>query len=94
MCEGGTNAATAPRICSEGLRGRLVTRQTDPLGYAVRHEHDASGNRTRTIDAKNQATTFAYDSRDRLTQITDPLNGQTRYGQYPGVTPVSWRVPR
>ncbi len=58
---------------------RQVTSGTDPLGNIVRNEYDAGGNRTRSIDAKNQATTFTYDTRGRLTTITDPLNQITRY---------------
>jgi RHS repeat-associated protein len=60
------------------------SRQTDPLGYAVRYQYDENGNRTATWDPKNQATTFTYDNRDRLTRITDPANGQTTY-QYDAV---------
>ncbi len=58
---------------------RQLISATDPLGNIVRNEYDAGGNRIRSIDAKNQATTFTYDTRGRLTAITDPLQQITRY---------------
>lgn len=56
-----------------------MTSVTDPLNNVVRSEYDNNGNRTRTYDARNFSTTFAYDNRDRPTSITDALNGITRY---------------
>lgn len=57
---------------------------TDPQGIIIRYEYDANGNLIRSYDGKNQLTSIAYDTRDRLTSITDPLNGVTAY-QYDAV---------
>jgi len=58
---------------------RLVISVKDPLNNVVSHEYDANGNRTRSLDAKIQATAFEYDNRDRLIKITDARNGITQY---------------
>ncbi|MFO0697909.1 MAG: RHS repeat domain-containing protein [Nitrospira sp.] len=41
---------------------------------------DGNGNLLTVKDAKNQITTFTYDSRNRLLSTTDPLNKVETYG--------------
>lgn len=40
-------------------------RETDPLGRAFVHHHDANGNVTRSVNRRGQAVTFGYDALDR-----------------------------
>lgn len=69
--------------------GRLTqtTRNYDPgrgqneegqYNIATRYEYDGSGNMVRVLDAFNRATSYTYDSANRRTSVSDPLNGETR----------------
>ncbi|QIE99987.1 RHS repeat-associated core domain-containing protein [Roseimicrobium sp. ORNL1] len=53
---------------------RVLTEST-PAGLLVTNEYDAL-NKTRTVDAKGQVTTFHYDDRHRLTQMKMFTNAQ------------------
>ncbi len=59
--------------------GRLVTEVLGP-NRTYLWEYDVNNNPTRIIDARNNATQFAFDALDRLTTDTDPLNNAAQTG--------------
>jgi len=56
-----------------------LTQVTDPLSGITVYTYDGNGNLLTVKDAKNQVTTFVYDSRNRLTSTTDPLGKVEQY---------------
>ncbi len=55
-----------------------VIRQTDPLGDALASAYNLSGDRTSTTDRRGNVTTYAYDGRGLLRQVTQsPATGVT-----------------
>ena len=62
--------------------GRQTRRTVDPSGLALvtRASYDEVGNLASTTDADGRTTRFEYDRADRLTTVTDALDGITRYG--------------
>jgi YD repeat-containing protein len=50
------------------------------LGDSTTTTYDAVGNVTAFTDELNRTTTFGYDDRNLLTQITDPLGHSTTRG--------------
>jgi len=56
-----------------------LTQVTDPLSGITVYTYDGNGNLLTVKDAKNQVTTFVYDSRNRLTSTTDPLGKVETY---------------
>ncbi|MGW6934688.1 RHS repeat-associated core domain-containing protein [Lentzea sp. NPDC054927] len=66
----------------------LLVATTEPRGnvagadkerFTTHLEYDLAGNRTKVVDALDQATTSAFDANDRLTSVTDANNHTTRY---------------
>jgi RHS repeat-associated protein len=73
----------------EGLTTRTVERYTpgglgappsSPLERTRRLEHDGRGRVTRSVDARDQATVYAYGAFDHLRSVTDPAGHVTTYG--------------
>ena len=61
--------------------GRLI-KQTDAAGHSVQiaHREGAAGEGEQTVKGRNGgATTYRYDARGNVTQITDAAGGITRY---------------
>lgn len=53
----------------------------DALNNITAFAYDPAGNRTKRTDAKAQATTYAYDTINRLTTVTYPAGqGSVTYG--------------
>ncbi|MFS8101768.1 DUF6531 domain-containing protein [Lentzea alba] len=66
----------------------LLVATTEPRGnvpgadkerFTSHVEYDLAGNRTKVVDALDQATTSAYDATNRLISVTDANNHTTRY---------------
>jgi YD repeat-containing protein len=52
--------------------GRM-TRETDPLGYAIETLYDAAGNKTNVTDRRGFPTRMEYDAMNRLVRTVDAL---------------------
>ena len=98
----------ANRVTEKDRRGKLRVTQLDPLGRTrsvtragvilERHEYDGNGNRTRSLDAENRETRFAYDPANRLAARTDgygtPAAATTTFKYDPSSNPTEERDAR
>jgi large repetitive protein len=71
--ESGISADGSVLVTIQRAAGGRITRIQNTAGNAVHYEYQA-GNLSKALDPEGNATTFSYDSRGRLDQVTDPLN--------------------
>ncbi|MFH0790479.1 MAG: RHS repeat-associated core domain-containing protein [Candidatus Omnitrophota bacterium] len=58
---------------------RIKQNLTQDTILTTQFQYDANGNRTKVIDAEGKQTTYLYDERDLLYNVTDALNSVTEY---------------
>lgn len=68
----GTTAVRRTTTKTYNGRGQEIQIAVSGEGGSTRHEYDAVGNRTATVNPKGHRTRYAYDPVGRLTTITDP----------------------
>lgn len=87
--DGGTPSAevTACRRFTYEYDGadRRTAQVEDPGGEALRTDsrYDDNGNVDRVTDPRRNSTDYAYDGRDQLTVVSDPLGRRTRRTYFP-----------
>jgi len=76
------------RSTSYGYKNGTLTSSTDLLGKATGYTYTGT-DITTVIDARHNTTTIAYDGSHRVTSMTDPMSGVTKFTYNSGNTVVT-----